>query len=240
MLPLFSKIFEKLIYSRLTTFFDNQGIINTNQYGFRKNHSTTHALHAAITRISKVINSKQCSFGVFIHFSKALDTVQHNILLNKLEHYGVRGKSLELLSSYLSERKQYCQVQSTTSETLDITCVVRHGSVLGPLFFLIYINDISNCACQCNGSDCIKNCSDNIKCIVFADDTNIFFNDDNLELQNTRVNSFLERLAEYLDSNYLHINLTKTKYMVFDSPRGNIHKHYKGAIEIIYNYNEHE
>ena len=87
LLPLFSKIFEKLIYSRLTTFFDNQGIINTNQYGFCKNHSTTHALHAAVTRISKAINSKQYSFGVFIDLSKAFDTVQHNILLNKLEHY---------------------------------------------------------------------------------------------------------------------------------------------------------
>ena len=98
LLPLFSKIFEKLIYSRLTTFFDNQGIINTNQYGFRKNHSTTHALHAAVTRISKAINSKQYSFGVFIDFSKAFDL----LILSNIIFYFINLNTTEFGVNHLN------------------------------------------------------------------------------------------------------------------------------------------
>ena len=106
-LPLLSKILEKLIYSRLLDFFTDNNIIIPQQFGFRENHSTTHALHMAITRVCKAIDNKKRALGIFVDFSKAFDTIQHNILIHKLEHYGVRQRALELLINYLSNRKQY-------------------------------------------------------------------------------------------------------------------------------------
>ena len=107
-LPLLSKILEKLIYSRLLGFFTDNSIIIPQHFGFRENHSTMHALHMAITRVCKAINNKKRALGIFVDFSKAFDTIQHNILIHRLEHYGVRERALQLLINYLSNHKQYC------------------------------------------------------------------------------------------------------------------------------------
>ena len=99
-------------------FLDDNNVLNNCQYGFRKNHSTEHALHDAITHVCKALNAKKKALGLYIDFSKAFDAVQHSIsiLIHKVEHYGISGRPLQLLSSYLSNRKQFCKIEENLSE----------------------------------------------------------------------------------------------------------------------------
>ena len=167
-LPCFSKILEKLMYKRIIKFLDKHNILNEHQYGFRKKHSTNHAILELVTKITNAIENNQYTMGVFLDLSKAFDTVNHAILLHKLEHYGIRGIVLEWFKNYLQFRKQAVKYKTTKSDSLTISCGVPQGSVLGPLLFLIYINDISKC-------------SQILSFILFADDTNLFLTHHDLE-----------------------------------------------------------
>ena len=113
-LPTLSKIFEKLIYKRFYKFFEDNDIIYNCQFGFRQNHSTIHAVQTAINSVVNSLNSSYHTMGIFIDFSKAFDTIQHTILLKKLEHYGIRGIALDLINNYLSNRKQYVYYDQST------------------------------------------------------------------------------------------------------------------------------
>ncbi|NRB81763.1 MAG: reverse transcriptase family protein, partial [Saccharospirillaceae bacterium] len=135
-LPIFSKIFEKIIYERLYNFLISQNILHHNQFGFRKGHSTSHALNYSIDHIVNSLKKKNHVLGIFIDLSKAFDTIDHEILLYKLQHYGIRGNTHKLLSSYLTNRYQYINVLNTNSDKLCIKYGVPQGSVLGPLLFI--------------------------------------------------------------------------------------------------------
>ena len=207
-LPLFSKIFERIIHSRLTSFFDSQNTIYENQFGFRKKHSTVHALSTAVKSIAQSMNDKSHSIGLFIDFSKAFDTIKHEILLKKLEHYGIRGPALDLLTDYLSGRYQYVSLDGSISDLQLISIGVPQGSVLGPLLFIVYINDIINCV-----SD-HEHCSQSVF-VLFADDTNVFIRASSISDAQLIAESTLQCISKYLFANYLHINIKKTKYVVF-------------------------
>ena len=209
-LPTLSKIFEKLMHTRTYQFLDENQVLYNYQFGFRKAHSTVHAVQTAIHSVTKALDTTYQCMGIFIDFSKAFDTIQHNILLDKLYHYGVRGIAHTLISSYLSNRKQFVYYDNECYSALeDINVGVPQGSVLGPLFFILYVNDIISCA------------EASVEFILFVDDTNIFIYAPTSEELYCKANKVLRQLKSYIDANYLHINLKKSKYIHFRSNRQN-------------------
>ena len=164
------------------------------------------ALLILIDKLTKALENGESIIGIFLDFSKAFDTVDHNILLTKLYHYGIGGISLDWFKSYLNGRKQYVSYDGHSSSLKDVTCGVPQGSILGPILFLIYINDLFN-VCQ------------HVMPILFADDTNLFLSGHNLDMMETIINQELKEISEWLKVNKLSLNIKKTHYMIFTTKR---------------------
>ena len=209
LLPIFSKLFEKVMYKRLYRFLEIHEVLYSLQFGFQENHSIDHALVSLTEAVRTTLDNKRLGCGIFIDLQKAFETVNHRILLSKFEHYGIRGCALEWFRSYQPDRKQYVSVNGSNSNLLSITCGVPQGSVLGPLLFLIYINDLPNA-------------SKKLTFYLFADDTNIYYESKDLFNLIKIVNKELRLAKKWLDANKLSLNIDKTNYIIFHSSSLNL------------------
>ena len=198
----FSKIFEKIIYARITDYVCKNEIINPSQFGFRSGHSTYMALLNLYDKVSEAIDNNEYCIGVFIDLSKAFDTIKHDILLKKLELYGIRGIANDLIKNYLFNRQQFVRFNNSQSSLKNAYCGVPQGSILGPLLFLLYINDITYC-CKY------------LKFILFADDTNLLYSNPDFNQLINITNSELDILSDWFRANMLSLNVAKTNYMLF-------------------------
>jgi len=197
----FAKLFEKIAGHRLTGFLDRFNILNNRQFGFRKHHSTIHAMINLLDTCLDGLNNKLSVGGVFLDISKAFDSVDHTILLNKLEHYGIRGITLDWFRSYLCQRELFVSADGASSHRYILKYGIPQGSVLGPILFLLYINDVVNS-------------SDKLVFSMFADDTALV-----LKVECTQYDESmkfeLQNVMRWFDANLLLLNIDKTKYLYF-------------------------
>ena len=200
----FSKILEKIISVRFVKFLKINNILAPEQFGFREKHTTSHALLHFIDKISSAKDNGLHTVGIFLDYSKAFDTIDHTILLYKLSFYGIRGKALEWFRSYFSDRKQFVFLNGVKPSMQPVTCGVPQGSLLGPLLFLLYINDFPQS-------------SKILSFILFADDSSVFYSEKNPRKLLQTINSELISVNDWIIANRLSLNLVKTNYMLFSN-----------------------
>ena len=207
LLNAFSKLMEKIVACQMMKYLNKFKILYEHQYGFRKGRSTSQPLIQLINKVYEGLNSKNSEYtiGVFIDLKKAFDTCDVSILIKKLEHYGFHGISLKWFSSYLNERTQYVEINGEKSSLKEITHGVPQGSVLGPILFLIYINDLPNAI--------------EIFSSLFADDTIFVNSNKDLKRLEETTNIQLEKAKIWFQSNKLSLNVSKTKYIIFKTNR---------------------
>ena len=202
LLSAFHRIFEKIMYDRPKQFLYKHNIFYNYQYGFRERCSTEHAILDIVNRIQGNMDNGMFSCGIFMDLRKAFNTVDYHILLHKPSHYGIRGVINKWFCSYLNGRTQTTQVGSYISKREKTSCSVPQGSVLGPLLFLIYINDIYQAL-------------NKLGFYLFADDTNLLYADRNIKSLESVVNVDLLNVCDWLSANKLSLNIKKTNFFIF-------------------------
>ena len=203
-LPTLSKIIEKCLKSRLLRYFTINNLFNKSQFGFQTGFSTQDAIMSLTEKIYSNLTEKLSTIAIYIDFSKCFDTLNRNILLKKLEAYGIRGIPLALFSSYLDERYQSVCVNGVLSDFKLINTGVPQGSVLGPILYLIYVNELPNI------SDLFTTC-------LFADDTTLLFENNDKNDLIASCNHGVDLFYAWCCSNRLSINVSKTKCMLFSN-----------------------
>ena len=202
LLSVFSKIFEKIMYDRLYDYLVKFSILYTYQFGFQKNKSTHLAIICLLDKLVSALEKGEVGIGIFIDFRKAFDTVDHTILLEKLYFYGIRGIAYKWLSNYLSNRTQFVEYYHVKSALLRVQRAVPQGSNLGPLLFLMYINDLAFV-------------SPKLFAVLFADDSNFFCTGKNIHDLIDIVNNELVNIVDWLNANKMSLNIEKTHYIIF-------------------------
>ena len=200
LLSSFSKILERTVHNRVSNFLHNKNLLNKSQYGFRKNHSTEQAILEIQNNIIENFKNNKITAGIFLDLSKAFDCINHTLLLNKLENHGIRGNCLNWFRSYLSNRLQYVTLNKINSKPIPVNTGIPQGTILGPLLFIIYMNDLK---------------TNNGTLISFADDTNLLYSDNNLNTLETKINQDLIQISHWLHNNKLKLNTDKTKLLLF-------------------------
>ena len=185
-------------------FLDRHNILYTHQYGFRPKYSIDYAVMSLQNYIIKEFEKGNYTIGIFLDLSKAFDTLDKNLLLNKLHSYGIRGIPNKWINSYLSDRNQQVQLRNILSDKNFIDTGVPQGSVLGPVMFLLYVNDLPNF-------------DNKVFTLMFADDSSLFISGPNLDELMHRTKNIIIKVQNWINTNKLSLNLKKTKFMIFST-----------------------
>ena len=207
-LPTLSKVFEKVMHKRMMKFIEKYKLLYSDQYGFRNRKSTSDAILKFTDLCYEALNDKKSTISVYLDFSKAFDTINHQLLCAKLDHYGFRGSINNWFKSYLNNRKQYVNIGNSESSLKDIKFGVPQGSILGPLLFILYINDMSKCT--------------QLKLLHFADDSTAFMPFRNPISICSTINSELLKIDDWVRANQLSLNASKTTYSIFSAKKINL------------------
>lgn len=203
LLCILSKVLEKIMNNRIVKYLESNSLLSERQYGFRRGKSTTDAVDLLTHITSKHTDTGKRCLGVFLDLAKAFDTISSRILLRKLELSGIRGKPLDWLQSYMSNRRQITRINDLVSDELEISYGVPQGSILGPTLFTVYMNDILNINIP------------NADLICYADDTVVLFHGKDWEDAYRKAEAGMTRILKWLDMNLLTLNVKKTKYIAF-------------------------
>ena len=220
LLPSISKVIEKIVYRQLYDYFNENNLIYDSQYGFRQLHSTELAALEITDRISQNLDKGKLPITIYLDLSKAFDTLNHTILLEKLHYYGVKGTANNWFRSYLTDRKQFVSIENHQSDQMSLNTGVPQGSILGPLLFLIAMNDIHEA-------------SNKFHTVLYADDTSLIeplctfdatphsgaYDKQRISIN---INNELQRVYDWLCVNKLSLNIPKTKFMIFHYRQRNI------------------
>jgi hypothetical protein len=221
LLSALSKILEKIVSIKLVNHLEINKLLYTHQYGFQKHKSTEHNLIHAVNFIGNALNENKYALGVFFDLKKAFDVCSHNILITKLQYLGINGRTLQWFASYLAGRKQCVDIGGVLSDENDIMISILQGSILGPILFLCYINDLFKAT--------------NLFTLMFADDTFCLKSSHNLPELIREVNCEINKIAVWFRANKLAVNISKTKYIMFRT-RGK--KIENNVPDLVYNDNE--